>query len=91
MKLTQKLLINQIKDASKNNKKYTITKFLRSTEELLKFLTENRVIEGYKKKHDLMIIFLKYTEIKNPIIKEISVVPNNRKVIKTLNENFVIN
>ena len=27
----------------------------------------------------------------NPIIKEISVVPNNRKVKKTLNENFVIN
>ena len=72
--MIKKKLLNQIKNASKNNENFLITKFSQPAKELTEYLIENKMIEGVCKKNNLMIIFLSYSVTNKPVIKETSVI-----------------
>lgn len=92
MKMIKKKLLNQIKNASKNNKKFLITKFSQPAKELTEYLIENKMIEGVCKKNNLMIIFLSYSITNKPVIKETSILFKElTPQEKITNKNFAIN
>jgi len=71
MSNSQKLLIIKIKNALRKNKTQITTKYSNSNSKLLKYITKEKLIEGFIKKNQLVTIFLKYEVSNNAAIENL--------------------